>query len=462
MGAEGLEHLFHPRSIALIGASTKPGRIGHEILRNLVASYKGPIYPINPKADEILGLKAYKDIRDVPGNPELVVFAISSSQIPDAFEASIHKGMKAAVIVSGGFKEIGEEGRKREERVRRLAKEHGVRVIGPNCVGLLVPESGVDTFFQSQERMDRPGKGPISIISQSGTYAVSLTEWAAEYGIGVSKVVSYGNRVDVDEADLIEYFSNDPDTEVVLMYVEGLENGRKFLETLKKVSAKKPIVVYKGGKRGGAKAAVSHTGWLAGDYEVFHAAMKQGGAIEVGSIYGLIDAAKALVRYKGYRVGRGVMGVTNGAGPVVVAYDLLEDFGLYSAELSQGTRERLVEILPPICQATNLVDLTGSADSSFFESALKVLVEADEVGIILAVLVLQDTPLDEGIVDVLARYKEKKPILVSASGGSYTRRLCNLIEERGVPVYDTIERAVEAASALARYSEVVEKHREGC
>jgi acyl-CoA synthetase (NDP forming) len=367
--------------------------------------------------------------------------------------------MKAAVIVSGGFKEIGEEGREREEYVRRLAKEHGVRVIGPNCIGILAPESGVDTFFQSRERMDRPGRGSISILSQSGTYAASLTEWVAGYGMGVSKVVSYGNRVDVDEADLLEYFSDDPETDVVLIYVEGLEDGRKFLETLKRVSAKKPIIIYKGGKRGGARAAVSHTGWLAGDYKVFHSAMHQGGAIEVSSIYGLIDAAKALTMYKGYRIGRGVIGVTNGAGPVVVAYDLLEGFALHPAELSKETMERLVKNLPPICQVTNLVDLTGSADSSFFESALKVLVEAEEVGIILAVLVLQDTPLDEGIVDVLARYRERKPIFVCAGGGSYTRRICNLLEERGVPVYETAERAVEAASALARYSDVVERSR---
>ncbi|NIN52906.1 MAG: CoA-binding protein, partial [Nitrososphaeria archaeon] len=395
MNSGSLSTLFSPRTIALVGASRKPGRIGYEILRNLRADFRGKVYPINPGVEEVQGLRAYKSISEVPEPLDLVVFAVTPRDTLKAFMIAVEKRVGAAIIVSGGFKELGGEGEEIEGKIRRIARESGVRVIGPNCIGVLVPRHGVDTFFQSRGRMDRPRHGQLAILSQSGTYAATMTEWAVRSHIGVSKVVSYGNRVDVDEADLIEFLADDPDTAVIALYVEGVEEGRKLYEEVKKTSFKKPVIVYKGGKSGGAETAILHTGWLAGDYPVFHFAMRQAGAIEVENTYGLIDAAKALIMIGPIERG-GVVSVTNGAGPVVVGYDLLERYGLHTSTLSEQTTAFLKEMLPSYCQVSNPVDLTGSADSGFFDTALGALTEDINIDLIFAFLVLQDTPLDEG------------------------------------------------------------------
>ena len=245
-GPEGLDAFFKPRSVAVIGASAKPGKIGHEILRNLALyEYKGQVYPVNPRADEILGLKCYPSVLDIPDEVDLAVIAVSSELTPKVVEECGRKGVKAIVIVSGGFKELGGRYKDLEEEVVRIAKRYGMRIIGPNCIGIFDGETRIDTFFQSRERMLRPPKGPISFMTQSGTFGCAMLEWAAESGLGISKFVSYGNRCDVDEADLIRYFAEDPDTKVIAIYLEGLSNGRKFMEAAREVAPRKPIVVLK-------------------------------------------------------------------------------------------------------------------------------------------------------------------------------------------------------------------------
>jgi len=222
-GPRGLDAFFRPRSVAVIGASAKPGKIGHEILRNLALyEYKGRVYPINPRAEEILGLKCYKSILDVPDEVDLAVIAIASEATPKVIEECGRKGVKAVVIVSGGFKELGGRYKDVEAEVVRIARRYGMRIIGPNCIGVFDGETRLDTFFQARERMLRPPKGPIAFMTQSGTFGCTMLEWAAEAGLGISKFVSYGNRCDVDEADLIRYFAQDPDTRVIAIYLEGL------------------------------------------------------------------------------------------------------------------------------------------------------------------------------------------------------------------------------------------------
>jgi len=459
--SSGLDAFFKARSVAVIGASSKPGKIGHEILRNLALyEYKGRVYPVNPKADEILGLKCYPSVLDIPDEVDLAVIAVSSELTPKVVEECGRKGVKAIVIVSGGFKELGGRYRQIEEEVVKTARRYGMRIIGPNCIGIFDGETRIDTFFQSRERMLRPPKGPISFMTQSGTFGCTMLEWAAESGIGMSKFVSYGNRCDVDEADLIRYFAEDPDTKVIAIYLEGLSDGRKFMEVAREVSPKKPIVVLKAGRtEAGSKAALSHTGWLAGSAAIYDAAFKQCGVIQAVNFEELFDMAKALALQPPAEGPRVAM-VTNGAGPCVMAADALVERGLKLAEYEPVTLEKLRAELPPYCVPGNPVDLTGSATSRDYEVAMRALLEDPNVDLLMPFFVFQDTPLDEGIIGVVAEMREYgKPIVCCAAGGPYTREQVRKLEELGVPVYPIPERAVAAAYALVAYGEVRRKAR---
>ena len=453
---EGLDAFFKARSVAVIGASSRPGKIGHEILRNLALyEYKGRVYPINPKAKEILGLRCYPSVLDVPDEVDLAVIAVASEATPKVVEECGRKGVKAIVIVSGGFKELGGKYKEVEAEVVRIARRYGMRIIGPNCIGVFDGETRIDTFFQSRERMLRPPKGPIAFMTQSGTFGCTMLEWAAEAGLGISKFVSYGNRCDVDEADLIRYFGQDPDTRVIAIYLEGLADGRKFMEAAREVAPKKPIVVLKAGRtEAGSKAALSHTGWLAGSAAVYDAAFRQCGIIQAKNFEELFDMTKALALQPPAEGPRVAM-VTNGAGPCVMAADALVERGLQLAQYEPATVEVLRAELPPFCIPGNPVDLTGSATSREYEVAMRALLEDPNVDLLMPFFVFQDTPLDERIIDVVAEMRSYgKPIVCCAAGGPYTREQARRLEELGVPVYPIPERAVAAAYALVAYGRV--------
>jgi len=455
-GPEGLDAFFKARSVAVIGASARPGKIGHEILRNLALyEYKGRVYPINPRAEEILGLKCYKSILDVPDDVDLAVIAIASEATPKVVEECGRKGVKAIVIVSGGFKELGGRYKDVEEEVVRIARRYGMRIIGPNCIGVFDGGTRIDTFFQSRERMLRPPKGPIAFMTQSGTFGCTMLEWAAEAGLGISKFVSYGNRCDVDEADLIRYFGQDPETRVIAIYLEGLSDGRKFMEAAREVAPKKPIVVLKAGRtEAGSRAALSHTGWLAGEAAIYEAAFRQCGVIQARNFEELFDMAKALALQPPAR-GRRVAMVTNGAGPCVMAADACVERGLELASYTPKTLGELKEKLPSYCIPGNPVDLTGSATSADYEVAMRALLKDPNVDLLMPFFVFQDTPLDEGIIDVVADIRAYgKPIVCCAAGGPYTRKQARRLEGLGIPVYPIPERAVAAAYALVAYGEI--------
>lgn len=455
-----LDYFFEAKSIAVIGASTKPGKVGHEILRSIVESeYKGRIYPIHPTAEEILGLKVYPNILDVPDDVELAVVATSAKITPKIIEECGRKGVKAVVIISGGFKESGEEGARYEREVLRIAKKYGMRLIGPNCIGIYNPANELDTFFQSRERMLRPPDGPIAFMTQSGTFGCAFLEWAAEEGVGISKFVSFGNRIDVDEADLITYFREDPDTRVIAIYTESVKDGRKLIKAIKETTPYKPIIILKAGRTvEGSKAALSHTGWLAGSYKIYSSAIRQAGAIEVNSLRELYAASKALAMQQLPKTDNIAM-VTNGAGPCVMAIDMLTELGLKLAEYKFETVTYLKRALPRYVQIGNPVDLTGSATSKDYEITLKALDKDDNVGIILVFFVFQDTPLDEGIVEVMGR-KFSKPILAMAAGGPYTRKMSLAIQKKGVPLFSSPEEIVIASYALISYSHIIKQKKE--
>jgi 3-hydroxypropionyl-CoA synthetase (ADP-forming) len=446
-----LEYFFKAQSVALIGASATPGKIGNAVLDSLLNyEYQGQVYPINPGRDEIMGTKAYPSLADTPEGVNLVVVTIDLRQVPDVIKEIADKGIHNLVIISGGGKELGGERTGLEAHIRHMAKTHDVRVIGPNCIGVFDGQTRLDTFFQVQGRMVRPKAGPVAVLTQSGTIGAAFLEDAV--AIGVSKFVSYGNRTDVDEADLLAYLADDPETKLIAMYVEGLEDGRKFLEVARQVTQKKPVVVFKVGRtERAARASMSHTGFFGGSYSVVQGAFRQAGLIAVDSYEELVATAKALAmqpRAQGPRVAM----ISNGAGTMVQGIDLLKSFGLEMPELSPASLSKLAEVYPPYYLVQNPIDVTGSATSTDYEVGIEACIQDPQVDIVMPWFVFQDTPLGEDIVQKLGRLTRTydKPILVGAIGsGPFTVRMSQAIEAERVPVFHSVREWIAAARGLA-------------
>jgi 3-hydroxypropionyl-CoA synthetase (ADP-forming) len=447
-----VDHLpvfFTAKSVALVGASDTPGKIGNAVLDSLAKhDYAGKVFAINPTRAVTMGLTTYPSLSSIPDPVDLVVVTVSLSAVPELIRECASKGIHGMVVISGGGKELGGDSRKLESTIRRLAKENDVRIVGCNCIGVFDGRTRLDTFFQVHERMVRPKLGPIAMITQSGTVGAAFLEAAA--GVGVSKFVSYGNRIDVDEADLLAFLADDPDTRVIACYIEGLEDGRKFLASARLAAQRKPVVVFKSGKSPqAARASLSHTGYFGGTYGVSLGAFRQAGIIAVDSIEELNAAAKALAMQP-RALGRRVAMISNGAGSMVQAMDLFEPYGLTVPPLTQQTVDALRKVYPSYYLVQNPVDVTGSATSADYEAGIRALLQDPGVDIVMPWFVFQDTPLDEGIVDALGRLTREspKPIVVGAMGGPYTLEMVHAVEAQGVPAYLTVREWVTAARSL--------------
>ncbi|GIU71373.1 MAG: CoA-binding protein [Candidatus Nitrosocaldaceae archaeon] len=457
---EYMEKFFYPKSIAVVGASATPGKIGYSVLDSVANyEYKGEIYPINPKRDEIFGLKCYKSLTDIGKPVDLVIVCVDVLQVPALMEEAAKLGIHNFVIISGGGKELGGERAEAEAKIKELALKHKIRVIGPNCIGMFNGENRLDAAFQGHARMIRPPVGPVAFLTQSGTIGISFMESAESFGLG--KMVSYGNRSDVDEADMIWYFARDPTIKVIGLYVEGFGDGRKFVNTAKRVikEYKKPIVIWKSGRTArGAKQAASHTGSLGGTYAVVKGALDQAGVISVDSYQELVGSIKALAWQPPAR-GNRVALVTNGAGPVISAIDQFERLNLEVAPITEDTLKALKEYYPPTYPTGNPMDVTGSATASDYQFAIQKFMEDPNVDIIMPWFVFQDDPLEETIVDVLDEFNKKqdKPLLIGCIGGPFTEKMSKEIEKRKIPVYHEIIPWVVAAKALAKYGELIGK-----
>lgn len=445
-----LNSFFKAESVALVGASATPGKIGHSVLDSLVNyEYRGRVYPVNPTRDEIMGIKTCPSLADVPERVDVVVATVDLRMVPDVIRACGARGIHNLVVVSGGGKELGGEKVDLEAEIRRLARDLEVRVIGPNCIGVFDGHSRFDTFFQVHERMLRPTPGKVAMLTQSGTIGVNFLEDAAD--LGASKFVSYGNRTDVDEADLLTFLAADPETELIAMYVEGFEDGRKFLEAAKQVARVKPIVIFKVGRtERAARASVSHTGFFGGSYAVVRGAFAQAGVIAVDSYEELFAAAKALAMQPRARGPRVAM-IGNGAGCMVQGIDLLRSYGLELPELTAESISKLTAVYPPFYIVQNPIDVTGSASSTDYENGIEALLRDPNIDIVMPWFVFQDTPLGEDISLKLGRLSKSfdKPILVGAMGGPYTIRMSKEIEAEGVPVFHSVRDWIAAAHALA-------------
>ena len=458
--SEYMDLFFNAKSIALIGASPEAGKVGNSVLESMVKhDYKGRVYPVNAKGyPEIMGIKAYKSLDDISEKIDLVVVTVDLKFVPDLLKSATKKGIHNFVVISGGGKELGGERAAIEAQIKELSKQLHIRIIGPNCIGMFNGENRLDCAFQGHARMLRPKNGNVAFLSQSGTVGIAFMESADTFGM--SKMISYGNRSDVDEADMIWYLSEDPQTRVVGLYVEGFGDGRKFMNTARKVikERRKPIVVFKNGRTTrGAKQAASHTGSLGGSYGVVKGALDQAGIISVDSYEELTAALKALTWQPVPNAGRVAM-VTNGAGPIIAAIDQFERLGLQMAELTEQSKKSLTDHYPPtyVIQSGNPCDITGSANADDYRFAIQTFMDDPNVDIVMPWFVFQDDPLEETIVDVLASFQKqrKKPILIGAMGGPFTKKISERIEDANVPVYFSVTEWVTAAGAIAKWTKV--------
>ena len=446
-----IKDLFAPRSVAIIGASRNPAKVGHTILRNAVKSgYKGKIYPINPKAKEILGIRCYKSILDVPDEVDLAVIAVPAPTVLDVAKECGEKGVKYLVVISAGFKEIGGEGVDRERNLISIGKKYGMRILGPNCLGFIDTYTPLNVTFAAV----MPRKGRIAFISQSGALITAILDWSIRRGIGFSKIISLGNKADLDETDFIQALGQDENTNVILLYIESIENGSKFIEVARKVSAEKPIIVVKGGiTEAGAKAAMSHTGAMAGSFTSYSVAFKKSGILLASTLDELFDYALAFSNQP-IPASNNIAIVTNAGGPGIITADLSVKHGLRLSSFNINTINKLRSKLPPAAAIYNPVDVLGDARADRYEFAIKTVLSDENVSGLIVILTPQamTEPLEtaKAILRAHSMYPNK-PIIAAFIGGETVEEAAKLLIENGIPCFDLPERAVIAMKGLCMY-----------
>jgi acetyltransferase len=445
-----LDFFFRPSSVAVIGASRDPEKLGYAVLANLKeGGFSGALYPVNPKADEILGLRAYPTVLDIPGPVDLAVIVIPYPLVPGALQQCGEKGIPAVVVISAGFREAGREGLERELEVVGIARRYGIRLIGPNCLGVIDTHTPLNATFAA----GMPPGGPIAFMSQSGALGTAVLDMALAGRIGFSRFVSLGNKADVNEVDLLEAWEDDPGSRVILAYIEGLPDGQKFMEVARRVTRKKPVVAVKSGvTRSGARAVSSHTGSLAGSEAAYHAAFRQAGVIRAESMEHLFDLALAFA-YQPLPPGDRIAIVTNAGGPGILATDALEHAGLQLARFRPETIEALMADLPSAASAANPVDVLGDALADRYEHALRrVLADPGVDGVIVIVTPQAMTQIEETahVVGRVARETDK-PVLGCFMGESRIAAGIAVLRQYGIPNYPFPERAAAALAAMVRY-----------
>lgn len=451
---------FEPDSVAIVGASNAPGKFGYFLIKNLMdLGFKGRIYPVNPNLETTLGLKAFPKVNSIPCEVDLSVIVVPAVHVPEIMRDCAEKHVKGVVICSSGFRELGSEGARREQEIAEIARESGMRIVGPNTTGIINTASNFTTTFIP---IPNPKRGPVAFIAQTGLFAAATLYWlVSTQNFGLSKVAGLGNKCDVDDSDILDYLAEDEETKVIAIYMEGIEKGRRFLETAQRVSKTKPLVILKAGKsEAGVKAASSHTGSLSVDDRVFDAVCKRAGIIRVENLEELVDVVKAFAYLPIPRGNRVAIISFTGAGGVMSA-DSCSRYGLSVTDLSESTLTRLQSNLPSWGRAGNPIDAEPLFERVGAESSIRLSLEAtleddrvDCVSLVLVSMPVFDFDISRLISGFKMMYPEK-PIVVHIIGlkesvDSHTRKL----EEIGVPVYPSIERGIAALSALYRYRQV--------
>ncbi|MGB2864114.1 MAG: acetate--CoA ligase family protein [Sedimentisphaerales bacterium] len=444
-----LESFFNPKSIAIVGASRQKGKVGYEILVNMIgAGYEGEIFPVNPKADTIKGLKCYPDLQSIGKAPDLAVIIIPAKFVPAMMQQCVKVGAKSVIIITAGFKEVGDEGRELEKQVVRIARQAGIKIIGPNCLGVIAPANKLNASFGG----DLPAEGVIGYLSQSGALLAAILDMANANSIGFSKLVSIGNKADVDELDLIKALGEDEDTKVIAGYLESITDGNAFVSQAERISHDKPILLMKsGGTQAGAQAASSHTGSLAGSETAYECVFERAGIIRCDSIKEQFDYAQAFADQP-LPAGPRVAVITNAGGPGIMAADAIERVGLTFAKLADETIETLASKLPAAANFNNPVDVLGDALADRYEFALNVVLGDSNVDIVLVLLTPQAMTEPVATAEALvAGRKHAKPILACFMGAEKVRDGVKILRQGKIPQYDAPESAVSTIKAMADY-----------
>ncbi|HPS31981.1 MAG TPA: acetate--CoA ligase family protein [Anaerolineaceae bacterium] len=451
-----LKPFFNPQGVAILGASSKPNKLSYGILENLLKyGYQGGIYPVNPNAQEILGVKVYPELAQVPDPVDLAMIVLPVGMILDTMQECADRGIKAVIIITGGFREVGGEGAEIERKTLEFAREHGMRVVGPNCVGTMDIRNGLNaTFIKGM-----PSRGPIAFISQSGAICGGVVDLILETEIGFSHFASLGNEMDVSEADMLAYFGDDPDVRVIAVYLEGVQDGERFIAEARRVSRIKPIVMLKAGRNNaGARAVSSHTGSLAGSYAAYQAVFKQTGVIEVETLAELFNVAWALGTQK-LPKGKRTAITTNAGGAAALLADNLSANGAELAELSADTQAKLRSKLNPSAQVANPVDMLGGAEPPDYLWSLEQMMRDENVDVLAPVLVPQALvdPLGVAQAWVKAASQTPKTMLTCLMGEHSVREARACLNKAGVPVYQYPDQIGPVLRAMSAYGEYLRK-----
>ncbi len=452
MGPHYLSNLFTPKSLVMFGASERKNAVGEVVFRNIIdAGYEGKVFVVNPKHDEVQGHKAYKSLGDINEHIDLAVVATPAKTIPAIVEACGEHGVKMMLILSAGFREIGSEGRRLEDEVLKLARSYNIRLMGPNCLGLIRPSKKLNITFGYNSAK----AGNIALVSQSGAICTAILDWAEENNIGFSAVVSTGIGADLEFGDFLDYLVSDPQTHSILLYIEGIKDARRFMSGLRAAARIKPVIALKVGRHSaGAKASMSHTGALVGSDETFTAALARSGVLRVESINQLFAAAKALASPSYRGTGDKLVIITNGGGPGVMAADRATDVGIELSELSPQTIAQLNDVLPSVWSHGNPVDVIGDAPPERYAQALDICLAAPEVDGAIVILTPQamTEPLEVAHAVIEASQRNKKPILTSWMGGRLVNEARELFNSAKVPTFRALENAIDAFSFMASYN----------
>ena len=455
-----IKGLFEPRSVAIIGASAEKNKVGCKLMENITSiDFKGKIYPVNPKGGEMFGQKVHADVREIEGPVDMAVIVIPAKFVFDAVKACAEKKVKFLVIITSGFSEVGNIDE--ERRMVEYAHQHGMRILGPNIFGIYSGKAGLNATFGPRDI----SKGNVAIVTQSGALGIAMIGKTATENIGLSAIVSVGNKADLEEADLLEYLIEDPETGIILLYIEGVNDGERMARFLKRATARKPVIVIKSGRsKRGAMAAASHTGALAGADEIFDSIMRQCGVIRAESLAEAFNWCKFL-SFSPLPDGKNTVIITNGGGIGVMATDACEKYGVELLDDVQATREIFSAVTPDFGSTRNPIDITGQALAKHYDGGLGAALEDDRVSSVIA-LYCQTADFDraryqEMIVHNIKRYRDgKKPIVFSLVGGEEVEECIRDLRKLGVPVFGDVYEAVSCFGVLYRYYDNINQKRD--
>lgn len=441
--------LLNPKSVAIIGASAKPGKVGYEILENLVeGQFQGPIVPVNPGATEICGIKCYASLGEFDGKIELAIVVVPPKAVYQAVKDSIYQGAKAVIVITAGFREVDAEGLAEENRIAELCREHRVKLLGPNCLGVINPHHNMNASFANH----MPDKGGISVLSQSGALCAAILDWAAARHLGLAKLVSMGNKADMDESDFLEFLAKDTETKVIVGYLESINNGKQFIQAAKNASTQKPVVIFKAGvTQAGGKAASSHTGSLAGADMAYGAAFRRSGVVRADTFEAMFDYAMAF-GMQPLPKGDKVAIITNAGGPGIMAADAVELSGMQVSPLAKVHASALAAKLPKAASVSNPIDVLGDADPQRYVDAVVAAQEDESIDAIVVILTPQAMSNPEATaIEIAHCASSSKPILVSFMGGLDVKEAREKLIAHNIPDYPSPERAVNALKAMWEY-----------